>query len=286
MNDIDISLDIGDDPDDWSDSGGTDSGYYTDSIRPIDDSQNSEFPTQLTPLGGSTGDSTFGNAHVRSNLVLSDAPDFRAGSELTFANPVQGTRSEQIRKLRTEMLLRHGQSNPVTMAIAVVSSVAGEGRSVLAAELALSFAQLRRSTLLIDGDLRNPRLHQLFQASAGAGVFQGVVNGGKPALHGVEGYPALAVMTAGEPMEINPTELLSSGRFKQMIETFRNLFEFIIVDTPPMLGHSDGQLIASVLGKVLTVHRASVSSYHDSRIMLRNLATSKAEVLGAVLNHF
>ena len=193
---------------------------------------------------------------------------------------------ELVRKLRTELLLRHGYNNTAALAFAVVSTSTGDGRSLLAAELALSFAQLGRSTLLIDADLRSPRQHRLFGTEVVEGLAQTLATGETPRLHSVEGISPLSVLAAGEDTGYNPTELFSSMRFKRTIDAMRNLFDFIIVDTPAFNDYSDAQIISAVTGRVLTLHRAKVSTYHDTRTMLASLARSRTEIFGGVLNQF
>lgn len=193
---------------------------------------------------------------------------------------------ELIRKLRTELLLRHGYNNIDPLAFAVVSTSTGDGRSMLAAELALSFAQLGRPTLLIEADLRSPRQDRLFGTEVMEGLAQTLATGEPPKLGGVEGVPTLSVLGAGEDSGYNPTELVSSMRFKRTIDAMRNLFDFIVVDTPPFNDYADAQIISAVIGRVLTLHRSKVSSFSDTRTMLNSLARSRTEIFGGVLNQF
>jgi receptor protein-tyrosine kinase len=231
-------------------------------------------------------DITQSYASDHSAFFVAIQPTFRPGNELPFVRAISEVRNEEVRKLRTELLLRHGHLNSSAMTLAIVSAMAGEGRSVLAAELAMSFAQLGRPTLLIDADLRSPSQHRLFNADVVDGVFQAVVYGGRPTLHAVENFPTLSVMAAGHKGSFNPTELLSSVRFQLMIDMFRQHFDFIVIDTPSFSTCSDAQIISAVVGNVLSVHRAAVSTYRDSQAMLRSLMVSNANVVGAVLNHF
>lgn len=209
----------------------------------------------------------------------------RPGWELLFARSQDDTRSEQIRKLRTELLLRSNAGGGLTLA--VIGAGTGEGRSLLAAELALAFAYLGRSTLLIDADLRRPRQHSLFGAEApGPGLVQAIMSGDLPSPHSVEGFPQLAVLTAGERGGENPNELLSSRQFERLIRELRYRFSCIIVDTPRFGAYSDAQIVSAVLGSVLCVHRAGSSTFRETRDMLRDLTSTHAQILGSVLNHF
>jgi receptor protein-tyrosine kinase len=208
----------------------------------------------------------------------------RPGRQLLSAHDPAHRHSEQMRLLRTEILLRHAAPEH-SMGIAVVGAASGEGRSQLAAELALAFAMLGRSTLLLDADLRRPRQHALFGIELGDGLAQAIVREEQPKIYGVEGYPTLSLVTAGVS-PANPLELLSDGRFDALMDDLQHTFEYIIIDTPPCADYADGLVVATVVGHVLTVHRAGHTQYKTARAMLRQLASAQADVLGGVLNRF
>jgi receptor protein-tyrosine kinase len=223
-----------------------------------------------------------GEAPAQYQLALVEP--LRPGPELFSAQDPGHPHGERMRLLRTELLLRHRVQHGA-VAIAVAGAGAGEGRSQVAAELALAFAQLNRSTLLLDADMRHPRQHVLFGAELGDGLAQAIVRGEAPTFYGIQGYPTLSLMTAGVCHE-NPIELLSDGRFESLMDELRNVFEFIIVDTPRCADYADGLVIATIVGHVLTVHRARQTPYKAARAMLRQLASARADVLGGVLNQF
>ena len=221
-------------------------------------------------------------------------PDFSVSVQRTPAFGIppplhgseQGPLGEQIRKLRTELLLRHGHRNASTLGFAVVSTSPGEGRSLMAAELAMSFARLGRSTLLVDADLRRPALHHFFGLELGRGLIQSVVETEPPELNSIKNLPGLSLLTAGTNPDFDPSELLSNARFKRLMDSLQNIFEFIIVDTPPFSLYPDAQVVSAVVGRVMTLHRSASSDFKDTRSMLRTLAISDAEVIGGVLNSF
>jgi len=208
----------------------------------------------------------------------------RPGPQLLSAHDPAHPHSERIRLLRTEILLRHTVQYG-TVAFAVVGASAGEGRSQLAAELALAFAQLGRSTLLLDADMRHPRQHQLFGAELRDGLAQAIDHGHATSLFSVAGYPMLTLMTAGTCPK-NPIEMLSDGRFESLMLALSSSYEFIVVDTPPCSDFADGLVVATIIGHVLTVHRADHTAYKSARAMLRQLVSARADILGGVLNHF
>ena len=193
-------------------------------------------------------------------------------------------RSEKILALRTELLMRRKSADNSYM-IAMLSPGAGEGRSQLAAELAIAFARTNRSTLLVDADFRNPQQHVLFGADNSVGLAQAIESDKMPDLHGVENLPQLLLMTAGAIPD-NPLELLSSDKFAMLIEYMRDNFEFVIFDTPPVTKFSDGLVIADLIRNVLTLSRAKHTSYKHMREMLRRLSITNSQILGGVINHF
>lgn len=244
------------------------------------------------PQSGSGGDS--GRKGPAKPKDEEGKPEFsvalQPGPASGIAPPLQsseqGLLGEQIRKLRTELLLRHGHRNAATLGFVVVSTLPGEGRSLMAAELAMSFARLGRSTLLVDADLRNPAQHRRFGIELGGGLVQSIVEGDPPELHSIKNIPGLSLITAGSNQDFDPSELLSNARFKRLMDSLQNIFEFIIVDTPPFTLYPDAQVVSAVVGRVMTLHRSASSNYKDTRSMLRTLAISDAEVIGGVLNSF
>ncbi len=196
-----------------------------------------------------------------------------------------GLLGRQIGKLRTELLLRSGSPESASLTLAVLSASAGDGRSLIAAELAKSFARLGRSTLLIDADLRRPVQHTLFGFNLGKGLVHAIVDDVLLPLNSVPSFTSLSVLTAGARKNYDPTELLSHTRFKRILNSLRGMFEFIVIDTPAFNGHPDAQVVAALAGRVLTVHRAGSSQYREARAMLRSLAVSNTAVVGGVLNH-
>jgi receptor protein-tyrosine kinase len=216
------------------------------------------------------------NAEVRPHKAVPAAC-------LVPAHSLYHERSEQIRMLRTELLLRHDAAG--ANLFAVVSANAGEGRSQLAAELAISCSQLGQPTLLIDADLRRPRQHALFDADNRRGLACVLALGMKPFLQAVQGLPSLALLTSG-PLPPNPLELLSDSRFEDQIARWREQFAFVVIDTAPIARYADALAVATIAGRVLAISRAQQTSYRAVRDMQRRLAATRARTIGAVINHF
>jgi receptor protein-tyrosine kinase len=217
-------------------------------------------------------------------IVLKHGEIVAPSSRLILAHDADNPHSERLRALRTELLLLNESTRGANV-VAVVSPGAGEGRSQLSAELAIAFAQLGRRTLLVDADLRNPQQHVFFGATNEHGLTKVITSFEKPIYHPVLGLPQMHLLTAG-PTPPNPLELLSDGRFEKLVTEWRNAYEFLVFDTPPLSRCADGIAVATLAGRVLILSRAQHTSYAGTRNMLRRLATTQSRILGAVLNHF
>lgn len=213
------------------------------------------------------------------------APHEPAPSErLVLAHYPYHPRSEKIRMLRTELLLRHEHTEHANV-VTMLSPSSGDGRSQLAAELAIAFAQLGRPTLLVDADLRHPQQHVLFNADNSHGLSQALAREQTPRLQTVAGLPALYLLTAGS-LPPNPLELLSDRCFEGMVDEWRQKFQFVVLDTPPVDTYADGLAVATITGRILSLSRARHTAYKATRDMMRRLAATQSRVLGAVINHF
>jgi protein-tyrosine kinase len=206
------------------------------------------------------------------------------GNLLQHTNDPEHPRNEQVRALRTDLMLLNDSTQRGNV-FALVGPGRGEGRSQLCAELAIAFAQLGRRALLVDADLRNPRQHVLFGADNQWGLSQALSSGETPYLNSVEGLPELTLLTSGPPQP-NPLELLSHRRFERLAGTLRNQYDFIVIDTPAVSQFADALQIASVARRVVAVSRSEVTSFKEMKDMLRRLAVTDSMILGAVVNKF
>jgi receptor protein-tyrosine kinase len=220
----------------------------------------------------------------RRELVLYEGPQLRPSDQLIVAHDPSHAHSESIRSLSTELLMRTRNSGGAI--IALVSPCSDEGRSQLAAELAIAFSQLGRRTLLVDADLRRPRQHLLFDAENSDGLADSLSDGGgSPRLHRIGKLPQMALLTSGTTPS-NPLELLSGNRFEQLAIEWRRSFEYVILDTPPAVESSDAIAVASAAGNVLVLSRAGVTPFSAMKEMSRKLGTTYARTLGAVIGKF
>jgi receptor protein-tyrosine kinase len=208
----------------------------------------------------------------------------KLSNRLLAAIDVNQPHSEQLRALRTELLLLN-ETGHRAQCLAVVSPGYREGRSQLAAELAIAFAQLGRSTLLVDADLRNPTQHLLFGTDVQWGLAQSLATGEPPHLIAVEGLPFLTVLPSG-PRVSNPLELICGSRLERLVGQIRREYAFIIIDTPPVSQFADALSVAALAGRVLVVSRTEATSFREMKSLLRRLAPTQTRILGAVANSF
>jgi receptor protein-tyrosine kinase len=194
-------------------------------------------------------------------------------------------KSEQMRSLRTELMLRHDRRVCAANVIAVVSPAAGEGRSEMAAGLAQTFARTGQPTLLIDADLRRPTQHVRFGQDHGPGLIEAITSGCAPQLRPLDHAGRLFLLPAGGPSDA-AAELLSSRALEVLLDSLAQQFDHIILDTPPIGAFPDALALGTVAKRVLVVNRAHHTSLNGTREMLRRLEATRAEVLGAVVCHF
>jgi protein-tyrosine kinase len=221
----------------------------------------------------------------RREVVVWEGERLQPGKELILAHDPYNIRSETIRSLRTELLMRTNGRRGAAI-FALLSCDAQEGRSQLCAELAIAFAQLGSRTLLVDGDMRRPRQHLLFGADNQVGLAQALVDGGAAArMYGIEGVPQMALMTSGAPPP-NPLELLSGNRFDRLVADWRRSYEFVVIDTPPASQYSDSLPVATAAGNVVVLGKKNATSFKALAELQRKLGTTHTRVVGAVINSF
>jgi receptor protein-tyrosine kinase len=204
--------------------------------------------------------------------------------ELVAAYHPFSPRVEELRAIRSQLMLRWFDKSEQRQVLSIVGTDRGEGRSALAANLAVVFSQLGERTLLIDGDLRNPRQHDLFLLQNKVGLST-VLSGRSrdEAIIRITDLTGLYVLPAG-PTPPNPLELLSRLNFDEFLIHVRASFDVVIFDTPALTSGEDGAMIAVRTGAALAVARSGhtrVSAFND---MVQGLMHAGVAVVGSVLN--
>ena len=168
--------------------------------------------------------------------------------------------------------------------IIVTSSMQGEGKSITAANLAISYAMTDRKVLLVDCDLRRPKLARLLQMSSKVGLSNLLM---KPELKKEAilkaSTPGLDVLLSGD-IPPNPSELLGSPRMQKLIKELREEYDFIVLDTPPINMVTDAVVLAPESDGVLFLVRANHTDRGSVIHAVEQLEYAKAKILGFVLN--
>jgi len=191
---------------------------------------------------------------------------------------------EALRALRTQLLLRWFTGEPDRRSVAVVSTARGDGRSYLAANLAVVFSQMGEHTLLIDGDLRSPSQHTLFGLRNGSGL--STILSDRADIEVVQRIPAfvdLSVLPAG-PTPPNPLELLGKPRFADLMRALGKEYDVIIVDTPSAADGTDFQMVARHASGALLMARNNRTLAAATRRLAGELSSAGTALVGAVLN--
>ncbi len=193
---------------------------------------------------------------------------------------------ETLRALRSQISLRWLDNDPGRKAVAIVSATRKEGRSFIAANLAVTFSQLGSRTLLIDADLRNSRQHQLFGLDNRVGLSAALsARAGPEAALPIRGLPDLFVLPAGAAPP-NPQELLARPSLSRLLDTFAAEFDVILLDSPPAGHTADAQLLAVRAGAALIVTRTNASRAWKVQGISGKLFEAKTALVGAVLNDY
>ena len=222
---------------------------------------------------------SYGRATPRLRAV---DPDKEPGVELIPHTDARSPISEAYRALRTSLLLASASSPKV---IVITSSFAREGKTTTSVNLATVLAQMGKPVLLLDADLRRPRLQKVFQGKMNLGLVNYLAaNIPLEDIIQPTEVPHLSVVLSG-PIPPNPSELLASDRMKHLIEEVRTKFAYVIFDSPPVLAVTDAiVLAASADGVVLCVHGGKTPRELVQRSAER-LRQSNIPVLGAILNN-
>lgn len=198
------------------------------------------------------------------------------------SNGVPGNFAEAFRAVRTNVLFSSAQEG--SRSVVVTSTGPGEGKSMVASNLAISLAQAGQRTLLMDADLRKPRAHQIFEMSQEPGLSNLLVGNAKASESIREsGVSGLWVIPSGR-MPPNPAELLGSQRFRDFLVSLKDHFDWVIIDSPPVMAVTDAALVAHSATGVVFVVGAEMTSRHAAKTAVDQLQRVQARFVGAILN--
>jgi succinoglycan biosynthesis transport protein ExoP len=191
--------------------------------------------------------------------------------------------AEAYRHLRTSLLFSSAGKPPQT--ILVTSSQPAEGKTTTAINTAITLAQADAEVVIIDCDLRRPRVHNYFGLDNTRGLTN-YLSGERDTENLIKSYPdlpRLKVITSG-PIPPNPAELLSSNEMKSLLDDLSTRYRHVIIDSPPAISFTDAAILSTLVDGVVLVAMANKSSIHLMRRFKQRLATIGARIYGVVLN--
>ena len=191
--------------------------------------------------------------------------------------------SESFRNIRTHLLF--STTDEGARSVVVTSAGPGEGKTAVSCNLAVALAQSGQRVLIVDADMRRPRVHTVFTLNREPGL-SNVLVGDSKASEAVKAVPSVSglwVLPAGV-LPPNPAELLGSKRFKDFLSSLMTHFDWVIIDTPPVMAVTDSSVVAHLATGVLFVVAAEITSRHSALRALDQLQQARAHFFGAVLN--
>jgi capsular exopolysaccharide synthesis family protein len=201
--------------------------------------------------------------------------------EITVSQSTGSATGEAYRILRTALLLSRAGAPPKT--VLVTSALPGEGKTSTASNLAIALARTRRKVLLIDGDLRRPSCHKMLAVANHLGLTE--VLTGMCSLDGLIHKTAvedLYLLSSGK-IPPNPSELLGSAKMFELLAELRERFDFVVIDSPPIIPVTDAMLLATKVDGVILI-AAKQSHRQQVKLAVSRLGQVNAHVFGVVLN--
>ena len=195
----------------------------------------------------------------------------------------QSSQSESYKVIRTSILLSSAVRPPKN--ILVTSMFPGEGKTVTSVNLAMTIAQSELSVLLIDSDLRKPRIHKIFGLDNTRGLStylagasdMNIVSGGAVA--------NLGIIPSG-PIPPNPSELLGSSKMYDLLKELNEKFDIIIWDSAPLLTVTDSLILSKILDGTIIVTKAGETTFESISRGLKSLSDIESHFLGIIINAF
>jgi len=224
----------------------------------------------------------YGNAERRKLLSGGSETDI-APTQLITLEERQSPTAEAYRHLRTSLLFSSAGKPP--QSILITSSQPSEGKTTTAVNTAVTLAQADVDVIIVDCDLRRPRLHNYFGMENTIGLTN-YLSGDRNTENLIKtcrDLPRLKVITSG-PIPPNPAELLGSNEMRNLLEILRGRYQHIIIDSPPAISFTDAAILSTIVDGVVIVAMAGKSSMHLMRRFKQRLSTVGARIYGVVLN--
>ena len=190
--------------------------------------------------------------------------------------------SEDYRTVRTSILLSHAEKPP--RSILFSSALTQEGKTATVVNMAVAFAQLQERVLIVEADLRKPRLHRLFKVRNINGL-TGFLTG-KIALKDVihKTFVENTWVVPSGPIPPNPAELLNSKKMKDVLDEVSQVFDIVLLDSPPILAVIDSVIISSIVDSTVLVVRGGKTRRKPFMSAVEELKRARANIIGVVFN--
>jgi polysaccharide biosynthesis transport protein len=262
--------------------------YLDDSVRSTEDvGRLLRLPALavIPSLGNGSASRRLLSSASKSLQIRNGDGNGRQNSALLLDIDKRSPLAEAYRQLRTSVLLSSAGQPPKTLL--VTSCVASEGKTTTTINLATSLAQTGKHVLIIDADMRRPRIHSIFGVENQKGLCNILANEMSEAetlsMVQKEAGSGIYLLTSG-PIPPNPAELIGSEQMRKLIASLRATFDHIVIDSPPIASFTDGVLISSMSDGVILVIHANECSRKVVQRSYQTLQEVGAKVLGVVLN--
>lgn len=221
-----------------------------------------------------------------NSLALQGTNRRTVSDELVVINEPTSPRAEAIRLLRAQIIAQHIKVG--RRGIVMAAPVEGVGCTFMTANLAAALSQVGVKTLVVDCNMRSPRIDQVFGLdpnSPGLSSFLSLQVARPERVVHANVLPNLSVITAGPPVLL-PQELLSSNRFRDGVNTLLREFDLVLFDTPPANSSADALTVGGVVGYAMLVARRDHSYFKDITTLVNQLQSTRCSIIGSVLNEF
>ncbi len=204
--------------------------------------------------------------------------------ELVALNEPFSPRAEYFRALRSQLMMRLFQEGEPRRAVAIISPDAGDGKTYCACNLAVALAQLGGRTLLVDADMRGPRVHEMFRLQNRTGL-SGILSGraDKGVIQQVPSVPSLFILPVGTTPP-NPLELVERPAFGLLMRELAAKFDHVVVDTPAGVYGADAAVVAARCGSALVIARKDASRVAMLQELVASFEGSHVKLAGVVVN--
>lgn len=207
--------------------------------------------------------------------------------DLAGAYPLLGGRAtagfaEAFRAVRTNIIFSSADEGSRTLV--VTSTGPGEGKTTFSCNLAVSLAQTGQRVLLIDGDMRKPKLHQAFAVTQEPGLSNLLVGTARASESVRKSKTSGLWLLPSGKIPPNPAELLGSQRFRDLLTSLKDHFDWVIVDSPPVMAVIDAAVVAHRASGVVFVIGSEMTTRHAAKAAVKQLENAKGKFVGAVLN--